>query len=60
MLLMVLTGELVCEAIDIRSLLLARDEADDDRRNEVRRLCGEKRAAMDWKRGDCMADECVG
>jgi hypothetical protein len=57
MLLMVLTGELVCEPNDARSLLLARDEVDDDdmdRRNEVRRLCGEKRAVMDWNREVCI------
>lgn len=57
MLLMVLTGELVSEANDARSVLLARDDVDDDdmdRRNDVRRLCGENRAVMDWKREDCM------
>ena len=57
MLLMVLTGELACEANEARSVLLAREDVDDDdmdRRNEVRMLCGEKRAVMDWKRGDCM------
>ncbi len=56
MLLMVLTGD--CETKELRSVLLAREEADDDddmdRRNEVRRLCGEKRAVMVWKREDCM------
>lgn len=57
MLLMVLTGELACEANEARSVLLAREDVDDDdmdRRNEVRMLCGEKRAVMDWKRGVCM------
>ena len=57
MLLMVLTGELACEANEARSVLLAREDVDDDdmdRRNEVRRLCGEKRAVMDWKREVCM------
>lgn len=58
MLLMVLTGELACEATEARSVLLAREDADDDvdsdRRNEVRRLCGEKRAVMLWKREVCM------
>ena len=57
MLLMVLTGELACEANEARSVLLAREDVDDDdmdRRNEVRMLCGEKRAVMDWKRGECM------
>lgn len=57
MLLMVLTGELDCEANEARSVLLARDEVDDDdrdRRNDVRRLWGENRAVMDWKREDCM------
>ncbi len=55
MLLMVLTGE--PEANEARSVLLAREDADDDdrdRRNDVRRLCGEKRAVMDWKREVCM------
>ena len=58
MLLMVLTGD--WETNEPRSVLLAREEADDDddddidRRNEVRRLCGEKRAVMEWKREDCM------
>jgi hypothetical protein len=44
-------------------VLLARDETDDDvdeRRNDVRSLWGEKRAAMDWKRGDCMFVVVVG
>jgi hypothetical protein len=57
MLLMVLTGELSCEAKEARSVLLAREDVEDDdmdRRNEVRMLCGEKRAVMDWKRGVCM------
>jgi hypothetical protein len=57
MLLIVLTGELSCETNEARSVLLARedvDEADMDRRNEVRILCGEKRAVMDWKREACM------
>jgi hypothetical protein len=49
MLLMVLTGE--PEPNDARSVLLAREDADDDddrdRRNDVRRLCGEKRAVME-------------
>lgn len=41
-----------------RSLrLLARDDADEDRRNEVRRLFGEKRAVMDWKRDECILAE---
>lgn len=63
MLLMVLTGELVSEANEARSVLLARDDVDDDdmdRRNEVRRLCGENRAVMDWKREDCMVPVCDG
>ncbi|SPQ18980.1 b46bb0b0-6a0a-4e96-98fb-81886a2e45d2 [Thermothielavioides terrestris] len=61
MLLMVETGELACEAVKPRSVLLAREDADDDvddvdsdRRNEVRRLCGEKRAVMAWKREVCI------
>ncbi len=62
LLMLLLTGELVAEANDARSLLLARDDVDDDddeRRNEVRRLCGEKRAVMDWKREGCMVDDVV-
>jgi hypothetical protein len=57
MLLMVLTGELACEANEARSVLLAREDVDEDdmdRRNEVRILCGEKRAVMVWKREVCM------
>lgn len=56
-LLTLLTGELLRETSDARSALLARDETEDDdmdRRNDVRRLCGEKRAVMDWKREVCM------
>jgi hypothetical protein len=49
MLLMVLTGELDCDMNESRSEL-ARDDVDDDRRNEVRMLWGEKRDAMAWKR----------
>ena len=48
-LLMVLTGELDCDMNESRSEL-ARDDVDDDRRNEVRMLWGEKRDAMAWKR----------
>jgi hypothetical protein len=62
LLMLLLTGELVAEANDARSLLLARDDADDDddeRRNEVRRLCGEKRAVMVWTREGCMVDDVV-
>lgn len=56
MLLMVLTGELAWEWKEPLSELALEevDEADDDLRNEVRRLCREKRAVMDWKRGDCI------
>jgi len=55
MLLMVLTGELAVEMKESRSVLvLARDDADDDLRNDVRMLCGEKRAAMVWNRECCM------
>lgn len=54
MLLMVLTGELALEMNESRSVL-ARDEAEDeDRRNEVLILWGEKRAAIEWNREDCM------
>lgn len=54
---MVPTGEpLVCDdASEPRSMLLDRDDDDDmDRRNDVRRLCGENREVMDWKREFCM------
>ena len=53
MLLMVVTGDRLADEYEFR-LLLARDEADDDRRNEVRRLWGLKRAVMAWKRADCI------
>ena len=53
-LLMVLTGdEAVEEAMESR-LLLARDEDEYDRRNEVRRVVGEKREAMAWNLEDCI------
>ncbi len=45
------------EAHEPRFVLLSRDDVDDDdmdRRNEVRRLCGEKREVRDWKREVCM------
>jgi hypothetical protein len=55
MLLIVLTGELAVEMKESLSVLvLARDDAEDDLRNEVRMLCGEKRARMVWKREGCM------
>lgn len=56
MLLMVLTGELAWEWNEPLSELALEevDEADEDLRNEVRRLCREKRAVMDWKREVCM------
>ena len=54
----VLTGELACECSEFRSepplLLLLLLEADEDRRNEVRRLWREKRAVMAWKREVCI------
>ena len=53
MLLIVETGDDSWDEKEPR-LLLARDEAEDDRRNEVLRLCGEKRAVMAWKREDCI------
>ncbi len=53
MLLIVLTGDMFADVYEFR-LLLARDEADDDRRKEVRRWRGEKRAVMAWKRADCI------
>jgi hypothetical protein len=43
------TGDIEAEEKELRSLL-ARDEAEEERRNEVRRFCGAKRAVMDWKR----------
>ena len=57
MLLMVLTGELAWEMNESLSVLTREDADDDDRRNEVRRLWGEKRAAMAWKRVDCIMIE---
>lgn len=59
MLLMVLTGDDAVEAIESR-LLLIREEADDDRRNDVRRVVGEKRAAMEWNLEDCILDDGIG
>ena len=53
MVLIVPTGELASETKEFLSEL-ARDEAEDDRRKDVRRLCREKREVMDWKRGVCM------
>lgn len=53
MLLMVLAGELACDMNESRSVL-ALDDADGDRRNEVRMLWAEKRAAMAWKRVVCI------
>lgn len=49
----VLTGEETDEAMESR-LLLARDDGDDERRKDVRRVEGAKRAAMEWKRDDCI------
>lgn len=46
-----------------RVVLLSRDDVDEedmDRRNEVRRLCGEKREVRDWKREVCMVAVAVG
>ena len=58
-LLMALTGDMVDDDEYELRALLARDEADDDRRNEVRMLWGEKRAARAWRRVDCiMMDVC--
>lgn len=56
MLLMVLpTCEDVADMKDSRSALLARDEAElEDLRKEVRRLRGEKRVVMVWKRDGCI------
>lgn len=57
MLLIVLTGEETDEPIESR-LLLARDEEEVERRNEVRRVEGVRRAAMAWKREDCILGGC--
>lgn len=60
MLLMVLpTGDDVAERYEFlrapSPTLLAREDADeDDLRNDVRRLWGEKRAVMAWKREGCI------
>jgi len=58
-LLIVLAGELAWEMNESLSVLvLALDDADDDRRNDVRRLRGENRDAMVWNRVvDCMVTE---
>lgn len=56
MLLIVLTGDDDVVAYEPRSLL-ARDEAEDDRRKEVRKDLGEKREVMDWRREDCMLED---
>lgn len=63
MLLIVTTGDDACERYELRSELLDRDEVDeddDDRRNDVRSLCGEKREARAWKRVVCILAVCVG
>ncbi len=54
-LLMVLTGELVVDEYELRLLLEAEDV--EERRNEVRNLCGDNRAARAWNRGDCIVVE---
>ena len=59
MLLMVLTGEDTVEAMESR-LLLGRDEAEDERRKEVRRVDGEKREAIAWNLEDCILTRSVG
>lgn len=53
MLLIVETGDDSCEEKE-PLLLLAREEADEDRRKEVLMLWAEKRAVMAWKREDCI------
>lgn len=53
MLLMVSTGEETLLPKECLSLL-AREEVEGLRRKEVRRALAEKRAVMDWRRGDCM------
>lgn len=59
MLLMVLAGDDMMVEYELRALL-ARDEAAEERRKLVRKLAGEKRAEMAWKRGDCMAEDVDG
>jgi len=54
MLFIVLTGEDRLEAYEFRLLLLARNDGDDDRRNEVRMLWGEKRAVIAWNLDVCI------
>lgn len=56
MLLIVPTGDDDVVAYEPRSLL-ARDEAEDDRRKEVRKDLGEKREVMDWRPEDCMLED---
>jgi hypothetical protein len=55
-LLMVLTGDMEPAVLAYEwRVLVERELADEDRRKEVRRLCGEKRAVMAWKRDeDCI------
>lgn len=53
MLLMVLTGEETDEPMESR-LLLTRDADEEERRKDVRRVEGERRDAMAWKREDCI------
>lgn len=53
MLLIVSTGELACDVNEARSLL-AWDDAEDERRNEVRSLWVEKRAVMEWNLEECI------
>lgn len=55
MLLMVFTGEEADdEAMESRLELARDDEVEERRRNEVRSVEGAKRAAMEWKREDCI------
>lgn len=55
MLLMVLTGEEADdEAMESRLELTRDDEVEVRRRKEVRSVEGAKRAAMEWKREDCI------
>lgn len=60
---MVLAGDME-EADDMYECLsvlaLEDDEAEEDRRNEVRMFMGEKRAVIWWKRDDCMVTTCFG
>ena len=53
----VLTGDMEPEdVVDMNECLseLLLEEAEEERRKEVRRLCGENREVIWWKREECM------